>query len=154
MSAVGLIFVQSDVQIIGQDMCDQLLGHPSAAFSLHPLHSQPDWTGLQGAQQEGGQGGELQAPGHGLQGLGDEEAVSGQGGQGPQSKVSQTGGGQARSSAEVVEEQGQGHEKEEHAHQRSIPWLQQNPVGMPTERDLYVARGGRGVWRALLVRQE
>ncbi|KAG2487836.1 hypothetical protein HYH03_013553 [Edaphochlamys debaryana] len=33
-----------------------------------------------------------------------------------------------------------------------LPWLDGNPLGSPTEREVYVERGGRGVYRLLLVR--
>ncbi|KXZ50105.1 hypothetical protein GPECTOR_18g80 [Gonium pectorale] len=33
-----------------------------------------------------------------------------------------------------------------------LPWLDVNPLGVPTERELYVERGGRPIYRLLLVR--
>jgi hypothetical protein len=34
----------------------------------------------------------------------------------------------------------------------ALPWLMSNPLGVPTERELYVQRGGRQIYRLLLVR--
>ncbi|KAG2423606.1 hypothetical protein HYH02_015306 [Chlamydomonas schloesseri] len=36
---------------------------------------------------------------------------------------------------------------------RDLPWLNSNPVGVPTERELYVERGRRPKYRLLLVRR-
>lgn len=33
-----------------------------------------------------------------------------------------------------------------------LPWLDANPLGVPTEREVYVERGGRHIYRLLLVR--
>ncbi|GIL92438.1 hypothetical protein Vretifemale_19999 [Volvox reticuliferus] len=33
-----------------------------------------------------------------------------------------------------------------------LPWLASNPLGVPTEREVYVERGGRDIYRLLLVR--
>lgn len=34
-----------------------------------------------------------------------------------------------------------------------LPWLDSNPLGVPTERELYVERGCRDIYRLLLVRR-
>ncbi|GIL68512.1 hypothetical protein Vafri_21779 [Volvox africanus] len=35
---------------------------------------------------------------------------------------------------------------------QGLPWLASNPLGVPTEREVYVERGGRDIYRLLLVR--
>lgn len=163
----GLVFLQSDVLRAAEGLRDAVEAAAAGDFELHPLHSEPGRTfearspggnadssggfaGAAGAAAQGAGGGGDAAPADGSWEFGtvsDDGASSndeGGGGGG-------AGGGGEDDDDDEGEDGGGGVFVSEWA---KGGWLRDNPVGVPTEREYYVAETqGADIYRVLLVKR-
>lgn len=152
----GQLFLQSDVKAVAEDMVAVFQSVASDLLELHPLHFGPgasaDWPPPEAALVN--QGGDEQRDA-----MRRAQARKRKAAAMAASKAEAPGdGGEARGGA--AEEGGSDSESDDEEGATgwaALPghgWLKDNPVGVPTERELGTVKNGGHCWRALLVRKE
>lgn len=136
------MFLQSDILRAAEGLRDAIEEVDSASFALHPLHSEPGATFA--ARSPGG----FATSSGGYAPEGGEEPPAAAAGE-------DDGGWQpALADASSSGDDGSGDEGEPFISAwAAAGWLRDNPVGVPTEREFYVASTqGADVYRVLLVK--
>ncbi|KAF8061311.1 trmB [Scenedesmus sp. PABB004] len=159
-AAAGTVFLQSDVYGAAVAMRDEFEQHAGDVLELSPLHASArvfQWTPEQAAAEAAAAAQEQQR-----QRAAARQRRQGGGAQdGAQGGAEQQDGGAEQQQDEASEEPDGGAEQSQQdggeaafvSRWAAGGWLADNPLGVPTEREHYVAATGGRVYRVLLVKR-
>jgi len=153
----GQLFLQSDVKAVTVDMLSVFQAAASDLLELAPTHfgpgASPDWPPPEAERIN--QGDDMQrdaarrAAAQRKRKAGALEAAAAEPAAEPPPAAAADGGG-----SEEEEEEGEEEGPSGWAAQPGNGWLRENPIGVPTERELGTVKAGGHCWRCLLVRKE
>ena len=161
----GVIFLQSDVKAVAEDMVSVFESAAGAdLLELAPVHFGPgasaDWPPPEAAQVN--QGNNVQREAARAAALAKARAEAAASRKRPREGVADGAAGDAAAGGEEEEEEEEGaaagddYDPFAPKGWAKLPgngWLRENPVGVPTERELGTVAAGGHCWRALLQRK-